>query len=209
MEQERVATRALEPAPRALGRVVRIERPGDQDGGERARREHRGRGADDELRDRVAAHAAVPEQVRALGRDDVRRVGDDEVEVLAFDRLEEAALSHLDVADAVELRVERRIAERPRVHVRRDHALGMRCEQDRLDPVAGTEVERMLALAANGQVGESDGRAVDARHVVGVRFRGAGVVGRDEQLVVRNDARSPVDDLRVPDEKPCAGEAPQ
>jgi hypothetical protein len=85
----------------------------------------------------------------------------------------------------------------------------MRCEQDRLDPVAGTEVERMLALAANGQMGESDGRAVDARHVIGVRYRGVGVIGRDEQLVVRNDARSPVDDLHVPDEKPCAGEAPQ
>ena len=32
VEQERVAARALQPAPRALGRVVRIERPRDQDG---------------------------------------------------------------------------------------------------------------------------------------------------------------------------------
>ena len=67
----------------------------------------------------------------------------------------------------------------------------------------------MLSLAANGQVRESDGRAVDARDVVGVRFRGAGVIGRDEQLVVRNDAHSAVDDLCVPDEKPSRREPSQ
>ena len=157
--------------------------------------------------DGVAGHAAVPEQIRALGRDDVRRVGDDEVELLTLDRLEEAAGSRLDVVDAVERRVERRVGERPLVHVRRDHALGVRGEQDRLDPVTGAEVERTLALAANGQMGESDGRAVHARHVVGVRFRGARMIGRDQQLVVRDEARRPVDDLGVLDEKPGSREA--
>ena len=93
----------------------------------------------------VAAQAAVPEQERALGRDDVRRVRDDEVELLAVDRLEEAAEPRLDVADAVERDVELRVRERSRVHVRRDDVLGVRREQDRLDAVAGAEVERTLA----------------------------------------------------------------
>jgi hypothetical protein len=84
----------------------------------------------------------------------------------------------------------------------------MRCEQDRLDPVAGAEVEGMLARATNGQVREGDGRAVNAWHVVAVRFRGAGSIGRDEQLVVGNEARSAVEDVVVLDEKPCTDEEP-
>ena len=85
--------------------------------------------------------------------------------------------------------------------------LGVRGEQDRLDPVAGAEVEGLLALAANGQVGECDGRAVHARHVVGVRFCCARMVGRDQQLVVRDESRRPMDDLSVVDEKPGSREA--
>ena len=85
--------------------------------------------------------------------------------------------------------------------------LGVRGEQDRLDPVAGAEVEGALALAANGQVGEGDGRAMHARHVVGVRFWRARVIGRDQQLVVRDEAGRPVDDVGVLDEKPGSGEA--
>jgi hypothetical protein len=77
----------------------------------------------------------------------------------------------------------------------------VRGEQDRLDSVAGAEVEGTLALAANRQVGESDGRAVHARHVVGVCFSCACMIGRDQQLVVRDDPRRAVDDLAVPDEK--------
>ena len=73
--------------------------------------------------------------------------------------------------DAVERRVELRVGERPRVHVGRDDVLGVRGEQDRLDPVAGAQVERALARAANGQVRERDRRAVHARHVVGVLLR--------------------------------------
>ena len=138
--------------------------------------------------DGVPGHAAVPEQIRGLGRDDVRRVGDDEVELLTLDRFEEAACSCLDVADAVERRVERCVGERPLVHVRRDHALGVRGEQNCLDPVAGAQVEGALALAAHGQVGESDGRTMHARHVVGVRLSGARMIRGDEQLVVRDEA---------------------
>ena len=46
------------------------------------------------------------------------------------------------------------------------------------------------------------------RHVVGVALRGAGVIGRHEQVVVGNETRSPVDELRVLDEKPCTLEEP-
>jgi hypothetical protein len=85
--------------------------------------------------------------------------------------------------------------------------LGVRGEQDRLDPVTGAEVEGTLAFAANGQVSESDGRAVHAGHMVGVGFRRARIIGRDQQLVVRDEARGPVHDLGVLDEKPGSREA--
>ncbi len=146
VEEVRVAPRAFQPAPRTLGRVVGIERPRDQETGEPARRERGRCRSHDVLRDGVAGQAAVPEQIRALGRDDVRRVGDDEVELLAFDRLEEAAGSRLHVVGAVQRCVERRVGERALVHVGRDHALGVRGEQDRLDPVAGAEVEGTARL---------------------------------------------------------------
>jgi hypothetical protein len=77
----------------------------------------------------------------------------------------------------------------------------MRGEQDRLDPVARAEIEGTLALAANRQVGESNGRAVHARHMVGVGFSRARMIRRDEQLVVRDDPRRAMDDLAVLDEK--------
>jgi hypothetical protein len=77
----------------------------------------------------------------------------------------------------------------------------MRGEQDRLDPVAGAEVEGTLSLAANRQVGEGDGRAVHARHVVSVGFSRARMIGRDQQLVVRNDPRRAVNDFAVVYEK--------
>jgi len=77
----------------------------------------------------------------------------------------------------------------------------VRCQQDRLDPVAGAEVEGTLTLAANRQVGESDGRAVHARHMVSVRFSRARMIGGDQQLVVRDDSRSAVDHLAVVDEE--------
>ena len=85
--------------------------------------------------------------------------------------------------------------------------LGVRGEQDRLDPVAGTEVEGTLALAANGQVGEGDGRTMHARHVVGVGFCAARMIRGDEQLVVRDEACRPVDDLCVLHEQPGSREA--
>ena len=135
VQQERVAARTFEPLPETRGRVVRFERPGDQDRGERTRRERTRGATDDELRHCVAAQAAVAEQVRALGRHDVRRVGHDEVELLALDGLEEAAGPHLDVGGVVERRVERRVGKCPRVHVGRDHVVRVSGEQDRLDAV--------------------------------------------------------------------------
>ena len=84
----------------------------------------------------------------------------------------------------------------------------MCCEEDRLDPVAGAEVERALARAAHGQVSEGDGRPVNARHVVGVLVCGGGVIGCDQQLVVRDDARGAANEVVVRGEqarlcKPC------
>ena len=130
-----------------------------------------------------------------------------EVELLARDRLEEATGSRLDVAGAVERRVEGRVLERPRIHVRRDHVLGVRREQDRLDAVACAEIEGTLALAADRQVGEGDGGAVHARHVVGVRVCRARVIGGDQQLVVRDETRRPVDDVSLLDEQSRTGKA--
>jgi hypothetical protein len=73
----------------------------------------------------------------------------------------------------------------------------VRGEEDRLDAVAGADVQRTLALAAHGEVGERDRRAVDSGHVVGVPFRAAGMVGRDQELVVRDESGGAVDDLGV------------
>ena len=117
------------------------------------------------------------------------------------DRLEEASGPRLDVVGPVQRCVERRVGERPSVHVGRDHVLRVRGEQDRLDAVAGAEVEGALAAPAHGQVGEGDGRAVHAGDVVGVRLCGARVVGGDQELVVRDEARGPVDGVPVGDEK--------
>ena len=201
VEQERVTARALQPAARACHRVVGIERPGDQDGRERAGCKSRRSRPHDVLGDRVAAHAAVAEQVRALRRDDVRRVRDDEVEPLAFDGLEEAAEPRLDVVDTVERCVEACVGERTRVDVGRDDALRVRREQDRLDPVPGAEVECALARAAHGEVGERDRRPVHAGHVVGVPVRGGAVIRCDQQLVVRDDARRAANGAVVVDEQ--------
>ena len=85
--------------------------------------------------------------------------------------------------------------------------LRVRGEQDRLDPVARAEIERALPAAAHGEVSEGDGRAVDTRNVVGVSLRRRRVVGRDQQLVVRDEARRAVDDVAVVDEEARALEA--
>jgi len=77
----------------------------------------------------------------------------------------------------------------------------VRGEQDCLDAVTGTKVEGALTLAADGQVREGYGRAMHAWHMVGVCFCSARMIGRDQQLVVRDEARRPVDDLGVLDEK--------
>ena len=77
----------------------------------------------------------------------------------------------------------------------------VRGQQDRLDAVSGTEVEGALAAPAHGQVGEGDGRSVHAGDVIRVGLRGAGVVGGDQELVVRDEARGPVDDVPVADEE--------
>jgi hypothetical protein len=79
--------------------------------------------------------------------------------------------------------------------------LGVRGEQDRLDPVARGDVERALALAANGQVGESDRRAVHARHVVHVSFRCGRMIGSDQQLVVRDEPGGAMKCLPVVDKQ--------
>jgi hypothetical protein len=79
----------------------------------------------------------------------------------------------------------------------------MRGEQNRLDPVAGAQVEGTLALTANREMGKRHGRTMDARYVIGVAFSRAGVIGRNQKLVVRNDPRCAVHDLAVPDEKAC------
>jgi hypothetical protein len=82
----------------------------------------------------------------------------------------------------------------------------VRREQDRLDPVPRAEVERALARAPNREVGECDRRPVHARHVVGVPVRRGAVIGCDQQLVVRDDARRPANRLVVRDEQRGFGE---
>jgi hypothetical protein len=159
------------------------------------------------LGDAVAGHAAVAEQVRALRRDDVRRVRDDEIEALPLHRVEEAAVSSLDIADAVQRRVEPGVAKRALVDVRRDHVLGVGGEQDRLNPVAGAQVERALAGAADGEVCERDRRSVHAWDVIGMAFRERRMIRCDQQLVVRDDARGAVNDVSVLDEQARCPEA--
>jgi len=53
----------------------------------------------------------------------------------------------------------------------------MRGEQDRLNPVAGAQVERTLTLASNREVGERYGRTMHARYVIGMAFSCARVIG--------------------------------
>ena len=74
-------------------------------------------------------------------------------------------LAELDVRDPVQGEVEGD-GERARVDVRRDHFAGVAREQERLDPVAGADVERPLDLP-DRQVREHRGRAVHAGDAVG------------------------------------------
>jgi hypothetical protein len=52
-------------------------------------------------------------------------------------------------------------------------------------------------------VSEGDGRPVHARHVVGVPVCGGAVIGRDQQLVVRDEARGAADKFVVRGEQAC------
>ena len=66
---------------------------------------------------------------------------------------------------------------------------GVAGEQERLDPVAGAEVEGALDRLPDRQVGERRGRPVDARDAV--RVLDVEPVGCDQELVVRDDAEEP------------------
>ena len=120
--------------------------------------------ADDALGQLVAGQAAVAVLPAPLGRDHVRRVAGDQVERLAGDRLEEAAEPRLDVVDPVQRGTDLRERERTRVHVGRDHVIGVRRGQQRVRPVAGADVERALDRAARGQRGEPVSRRREAGH---------------------------------------------
>ena len=169
-------SRSPRASSRRAGRVVARLDPAHHHGGEGAVREDGRQSTDEVGTDAVAAEPAVAEDEARLGRDDVRRVCDDEVELLARDRLEEAALPKLDVLDAVQRAVECCERERPLADVRRDDVLGVPRGEQRLDAVAGADVERALDRPAHGEVRERERGALDARHVVGTG------VGRSEAI---------------------------
>ena len=108
-------------------------------------------------------------------------------------RVEAAALAELDRLDAVQRRVEGGEAERAGVDVRRHHALRVLCGEERLDAAPGAEIERRFAGAANGELGQRDGRCLDPGDViernVAAAF-GPGVRG-DDVVAVRHEPDEP------------------
>src|SRR5207237_10080460 len=86
--------------------------------------------------------------------DYVRRVGDDQVEALLLPRRERVALAKLDRVDAVQRGVERRVAECAAIDVCRNHPVDVLGGKQRLDSAAGSEVERVAAAVADGELGE-------------------------------------------------------
>ena len=74
-------------------------------------------------------------------------------------------------------------------------------EQERLDPVPGAEVERALDRLADGQVGEHGRGSVDACDAV--RAVDVEPVGRDQEVVVRDDAGEPVQQAVALLGEPC------
>ena len=77
--------------------------------------------------------------------------------------------------------------ERARVDVRRDHFAGVAGEQERLDPVAGADVERPLdGLRIVKCASTADGRCTPA-----TRSATSSRSGRDQEVVVRDDPDEP------------------
>jgi DNA-directed RNA polymerase subunit H (RpoH/RPB5) len=164
-------------------------RPAGHQGREAARLEQPRQPPRQQLADPVAGEAAVTEGERRIRRDDVRRVAGDAAETLAENGLEQASLAQLHVRDPVEREVEAREGQGAGVYVGRDDVTGVAGEQERLDPVAGAEVEGALDRLSDRQVGERGGRPVDARDAVNVLD--VEPVGCDQELVVRDDAEDP------------------
>ena len=191
-EQKRVAAASLHPASerRRPGLLARVH-PFDEDVREAALDQVVGQPANEALRERVAREAAVAVRELRLGRDHVGRVRDDQVEALALDRLEEAARPDLDVRAPVQGRVEARERDRARVHVGRDHVLVMMRGEQRVDAVAGADVERVDARPSGRERGKPrrcrrEGRD-EADGVVGAARE---AVEREQQVLDRQDSRA-------------------
>ena len=120
---------------------------------------------------------------------------------LADDRIQETALPELDVRDVVQRQVEAGEVERALVHVGRDDLTRVAREQQRLDPVPGAEIERTVDRLADGQVGEHSRRSMDACDAV--RVLDVEPIGRDQEVVVRDDAGEPVQQAVTLFGEPC------
>ena len=114
---------------------------------------------------------------------------------------EQTALPELDVRDVVQRQVEAGEVERALVHVGRDDLTRVTREQERLDPVPGAEVERAVDRLADRQVGEHSRWSMDACDAV--RILDVEPVGRDQEVVVRDDAGEPVQQAVTLFGEPC------
>ncbi|MET3801762.1 hypothetical protein ABID70_001717 [Clavibacter michiganensis] len=88
------------------------------------------------------------------------------VEPLPRDRLEQAAEPQLDGRDPVEGRVQRRERQGAGGDVGRHHAVGVPGGVQRLDPAAGSEVERARDRGRDHEPAEGGGCAAHPEHVV-------------------------------------------
>ena len=190
VQDPRVAAGTVEPLARAHGRIVARLRPAGHQRRETAWLEQARQPAREQLAHTVSGEAAVPEGELGVRRDDVGRVTGDAAEPLADDRLEQAPFPELDVRDAVQGEVEGCEPQRSPVHVRCDDVLRMAGEQERLDPVPRADVERPFDRLPDRQVREHGRGAVDARDAV--RSVDVEPVGRDQEVVVGDDAHEPV-----------------
>jgi hypothetical protein len=165
--------------------------------------------ADDACRELVTVVRSVAIRPAPLRRDDERRVARDQAELLALDRLEEASAPALDVVESAERGVELGEAERARIHIGRDDVLAVARDEERLNAVPGSDVQRALHLRAGSQqIAEARRRRV-GRDVIGrvVGWVRRQPIGRQQKALDRGNSRLRRDvlaDLRQPRALECA-----
>ena len=204
VEQPRIAADSADPVTKRLGPLISLSgrvHPADEDVREGAFCENFGDTSHDVAAKRIPRLTTVAVREGRVGRDHIWRIRHDQTEALAFDGLEKVAVTELDDVDAVERGVESGKGERSLVHVGGDDMGRVLRRQQRLDPAAGSEIQRRIHRPAKGELRKSDRRRVDACHPVGEGL-GGNVVGGEVVVAVGKESHRGPDAITLPLQEP-------